>query len=59
MSDPDTYRVWGDLTREQMDARNAAILELWAMGVSQREIAERFDLTAARISQIVNSFGGR
>jgi uncharacterized protein (DUF433 family) len=41
----------------RMQARNAAILELWQLGVDRREIAESFGLTPARISQIVRSFG--
>jgi transcriptional regulator with XRE-family HTH domain len=32
-------------------------MELWQLGWSRRAIAERFDLTPQRISQIVNNFG--
>jgi DNA-binding NarL/FixJ family response regulator len=49
---------WRYRTKEERDKRDAAILELWAMGLDQRTIAQRFDLTPARISQIVLSYGG-
>jgi hypothetical protein len=38
-------------------ARDELIMELWEMGVSREEIAERVDLTPQRVSQIVNGFG--
>jgi DNA-binding CsgD family transcriptional regulator len=50
-------RVWGNLTREDLERRNGRIHELWAMGYSRREIAQVVDLSPARISQIIADFG--
>jgi hypothetical protein len=47
--------TWTDPATRQ--ARNVAILELWAMGFSRQEIAEQYDLTPVRIGQIINDFG--
>jgi DNA-binding CsgD family transcriptional regulator len=49
--------TWRWLTPEEREKRNEHILELWAMGYSRIEIAEKMDITAQRVSQIVNSFG--
>lgn len=48
---------WRWLTPAEREERNAWIMELWAMGLSREDIAERVDLTVQRVSQIVNSFG--
>jgi hypothetical protein len=45
------------ISAAEMAARNARIMELFAMGYGRRYIAEVVDLTPARISQIVNAFG--
>jgi hypothetical protein len=45
------------LTAAEIAARNARIMELYAMGFGRRAIAKAVDLTPARVSQIVNSFG--
>jgi hypothetical protein len=45
------------LTRAEQEKRNEHIMELWAMGYDRQYIAKIVDLTPARISQIVNSFG--
>jgi hypothetical protein len=49
---------WRYRTKEERDKRDAAIMELHAMGLDRRTIARRFDLTPDRISQIVLSYGG-
>jgi hypothetical protein len=48
---------WRYRTKEQRDARDVHILELWAMGWSAEMIGRKFDLTAPRINQIVSGFG--
>jgi len=45
------------LTAAEQAARNAHIMELYAMGYGRKAIATIVDLTPARVSQIVNSFG--
>jgi hypothetical protein len=45
------------LTAAEQAARNEHIMELFSMGYGRRYIAEVVDLTPARVSQIVNSFG--
>jgi len=45
------------LSKAERDARDAHVLELWAMGYSRQEIARWVDLTPQRVSQIVNGFG--
>ncbi len=49
--------VWGSVTKADIEGRNAHVMELYAMGWSRRELADRFMLTPQRISQIVNDFG--
>jgi hypothetical protein len=50
-------RSWTWTSPEDREARNVQIMEWWELGVSREEIARRVDLTPARISQIVHSFG--
>jgi hypothetical protein len=45
------------LTAAEIAARNAKILELFAMGFGRRAIAKAVDLTPQRVSQIVNALG--
>ena len=49
--------TWAYRTAESRKARDARIMEWWALGLSPREIAAEVDLTPQRVSQIVNSFG--
>jgi Mor family transcriptional regulator len=47
--------TWTDPATRQ--ARNEHIIELWQLGYSRRDIARHYDISPARVSQIVNSFG--
>ena len=47
--------VWRYLSPQERQKRDGHIRELWAMGVSRQEIAERYDITPARVSQIVHA----
>ena len=46
---------WSDARKRA--ERDGHIMELWEMGYSREDIAEKVDLTVQRVSQIVNSFG--
>jgi hypothetical protein len=48
---------WTWTSPAEREKRNVGILELWEMGWSRASIAERFDITPQRVSQIVNTFG--
>lgn len=50
---------WRWKPREERDRRDAHIRELYAMGYTRHELAERFDLTPQRISQIITPDRGR
>ncbi len=55
MSEQFTERVrW---TKQERKDRDIGIMEKWQLGWSREAIAEHYDLTVQRISQIVNSFG--
>lgn len=49
-----TYR-WSN--PDDRARRDGHILELWAMGEPRDAIADRFDITPQRVSQIVNRVG--
>jgi hypothetical protein len=52
-------RRWRWLSRDERARRDAAILELYAMGRSYAEIGEMFDLTKQRVFQIVKEVGSK
>ena len=52
-------RSWTWTSPSEREARNVAIYELWQLGWSRQRIAERYDLSPQRISQIVSEFGTR
>ena len=41
-------------TRDRLDRRDTRIRELYALGHTRQELAERFDLSIPRIMQIVS-----
>ena len=53
--DPDRKVVWGGFTVAEIRVRNACIRALAGMGVGYAELAAEFDLTRARIGQIVRN----
>ena len=53
--DPDRKVVWGGFTVAEIRLRNARIRALAGMGVPYAELAAEFDLTRARIGQIVRN----
>lgn len=44
---------WRWLSKDELAKRNAHIRELWELGNSLEQLAERFDLSVTRIRQIV------
>jgi len=43
--------------RQELNLRYEWILELYAMGLSYKEIAEKVDRTPQRVAQVVRNFG--
>ena len=52
-----TKLEWRWLSPDERAERNEWIMELWAMGETREQIAEKVDLTPQRVSQVVNGFG--